>query len=121
MHRRVSTRVDEAREIIRTSERKAFAWGFLPVPWVDAAAVTVVQLGMIRKLAKIYGVRYREREVRPLLAALGGSLLSAQLGTTVARSVVKSVPGLGPLLGGPIDAQGDMATIRDDCWLVDSG
>lgn len=95
----MSTRVDQAREIIRRSERKAFAWGLLPIPLVDAAAVTLVQLGMIRELAELYGVGYREHQARPILTALLGSLLPTQLGATVARSLIKHVPGLGPLLG----------------------
>lgn len=94
----MSTRIDQAREIIRASERKAFAWGLLPIPLVDAAAVTFVQLGMIRELAELYGVRYHEHQARSILTALLGSLLPTQLGTTVARSMIKHVPGLGPLL-----------------------
>lgn len=95
----MEARIDEARKIIRTSERKAFAWGFLPLPVVDVAAVTVVQLGMIRKLAELYGVRYREGEARSILTALLGSLLPVQFGTMVARSAIKKIPGLGTLLG----------------------
>lgn len=95
----VSTRIEGARTIIRESERKAFAWGFIPLPLVDAAAVTVVQLRMIRRLARHYGVPYREREVRPILTALLGSLLPTRFGASVARSLFRGVPGVGPLLG----------------------
>ncbi len=91
------TASSEARAIIRAAERRAFAWGFLPLPLVDVAAVTYTQLGMIGELAAHYGVPYSEDRARPILTALLGSLLPAYFGGNLAYSLLRS-GGVGRLL-----------------------
>jgi uncharacterized protein (DUF697 family) len=73
----------------------ALGAGLVPFPIVDIAAVTGVQLDMISRLCRIYGVDYSE--------SIGKSLLSALAGSTLARigaSLVKTIPVAGPFLGG---------------------
>ena len=86
-----------ARAIIRAAERRAFAWGFLPIPLVDVAAVTYTQLRMIDELAAHYGVPYSDERARPLLTALLGALLPTYFGTNLAYSLLRTA-GVGRVL-----------------------
>ena len=69
--------------------------GILPIPLVDVAAVTLVQLDMLKQLCKLYEVDYSDSEGKTILAALTGGAL-ARLGATL----VKAIPGIGSIIGG---------------------
>ena len=69
--------------------------GLLPVPLLDIAAVTGIQLDMLKQLCSLYQVRYTESQGKSWVASLSGSIM-ARMGA----SVVKSVPVIGTLLGG---------------------
>lgn len=69
--------------------------GFIPVPIADLFAVAAVQLDMIRQLARVYEVDFKETEGKALITALTGSSI-ARLG---ARAV-KFIPGIGSAIGG---------------------
>ncbi|MEE9279546.1 MAG: DUF697 domain-containing protein [Myxococcota bacterium] len=66
----------------------------VPVPLVDLAGVTAVQLSLVRDLAEIYGVDYEIGSGRAIVSALVGASLP-RLGA----SAVKAIPGAGWLLG----------------------
>lgn len=81
--------------IIRTHVLWAMGGGLIPIPLVDFAAVTAIQLEMIQQLAQLYGVSYS--------ASTGKAFVSALTGTTIARlgaSFIKAIPGIGSLIGG---------------------
>ncbi|MCC6553385.1 MAG: SHOCT domain-containing protein [Polyangiaceae bacterium] len=69
--------------------------GLMPVPILDIAAVSAIQLDMLKQLSALYGVRYTESEGKIWLSALSGSLLAR-----IAANAVKLIPGIGSLLGG---------------------
>ncbi|MEM9458543.1 MAG: DUF697 domain-containing protein [Myxococcota bacterium] len=95
----MTSRAATATELIQRAERTAFAIGFLPLPFVDAAAVLVVQLDMIHKLARLYGVPFDEREAKPVLTGLLGSVLPTYFGNRAALTLVRWLPGIGSVLG----------------------
>ncbi len=69
--------------------------GLVPLPLIDVAAVSTVQLSLIRRLCEIYNVEYSE--------SVGKSLLAALVGGTAARvgaSLIKGIPVVGFLVGG---------------------
>ncbi|WP_299461001.1 SHOCT domain-containing protein [uncultured Microscilla sp.] len=69
--------------------------GALPIPIVDVAAVTAIQLNMLKELCLIYDVDYSE--------GFGKNLISSIVGAGVAKvgaSAVKTIPVVGALLGG---------------------
>lgn len=85
----------EAESIIRTHVLWAMGGGLIPLPLVDFAAVTAIQLEMLQQLARLYGVDYSQ--------STGKAFVSALTGTTIARlgaSLVKAIPGIGTILGG---------------------
>ena len=91
-------RPEEAQEIIRGAKGWSFVVGLCPLPWLDAAAITYVQLDMIQRLCSVYGVSYHEGSARALVTALVGALLPTALGANVARVAMRHLPGIGPLI-----------------------
>jgi len=73
----------------------ALGGGLIPIPLVDFAAVTAIQMDMLSQLAKLYEVEYTEATGKKLVVALTGTTF-AKLGS----SFIKIVPGVGTLLGG---------------------
>lgn len=72
------------------------AVGAVPIPFVDFAAVTAMQLSMLRELCRMYGVDYREDRAKEWVGALVGG---------VAPTVLKSVPLFAMTVGlisGPL-------------------
>lgn len=85
----------EAEKIIRSHVLWAMGGGLIPIPLVDFAAVTAIQLEMLQQLASLYNVNYSQSS--------GKTFVSALTGTTVARigaSMLKAIPGVGSLIGG---------------------
>jgi uncharacterized protein (DUF697 family) len=67
----------------------------LPLPLVDVAAVGGVQFYMLRRLSEIYGVPFSDNRGRSILASVAGAVIPASAST----SVIKSLPGIGTLIG----------------------
>lgn len=88
-------RHEEADKIVRTHVMWSMGAGLMPVPLFDIAAVTAVQMDMLRQLAAVYEVDYT--------GTAGKAFVSGLTGSTVARigaSLVKIVPGIGTVIGG---------------------
>ena len=73
------------------------AAGLIPVPFVDLATVGGVQIQMLRRISRIYGVPFSENRGKALIAALAGAMLPASSGLGAA-SLVKSVPIAGAVV-----------------------
>lgn len=89
------TKKAKAQSIIRSHVLWAMGGGLIPIPLVDFAAVTAIQLEMLQQLTELYGVNYSKSN--------GKAFVSALTGTTVARlgaSFLKALPGIGTVLGG---------------------
>ncbi len=85
----------QADSIIRSHVLWAMGGGLIPIPLVDFAAVTAIQLEMLQQLAQLYGVNYSRSNGKAFVSALTGTTL-ARLGA----SFVKAIPGIGTLIGG---------------------
>ncbi len=81
-----------AKKIIRRRMLYAAGLGLIPIPIVDAAGILGVQVLMLRDVARLYGVSFKEQRVKSFIGSLVGSL--------GAMGVVKAIPGIGSLLGG---------------------
>jgi uncharacterized protein (DUF697 family) len=78
------------------------AAGLIPVPLVDVAAVGGVQLQMLRRLSKIYGVPFSDNLGKAIIASLAGSVLPASTATATTMgiaSLAKGFPGVGTMIG----------------------
>lgn len=88
------TAATDVEAIIHNHVGYAMAAAAIPVPLADIAAVTLVQLDMVRSLSASYSVRYDESRANAILVSLAGASL-ARLGA----SVFKAIPIAGSLVG----------------------
>ena len=73
--------------------------GLIPIPFVDWAAITGVQVKMLADLGALYGVPFEADRVRPVVSALLGGYASQKLGYGIGGSLLKAVPVIGTALG----------------------
>lgn len=88
----------QADAIINNHMGFAMVAGAIPVPVVDLIAVTAIQMDMLQQLAGLYEVDFNTERGKSLASALFGTAI----GTKIARmgaSAVKSIPGIGTILG----------------------
>jgi uncharacterized protein (DUF697 family) len=90
-----SNKIESADKIIKNHVIWSMGAGFIPVPIADLFAVSAIQLDMIRQLAKVFDVDFKQTEGKAYITALTGSGL-ARLG---ARAI-KFIPGIGSVMGG---------------------
>ncbi|MEL6402476.1 MAG: DUF697 domain-containing protein [Cyanobacteria bacterium J06626_4] len=89
------TQQNQANAIIRSHVLWATGGGLIPIPLVDFAAVTAIQLEMLQQLARLYSVDYSPSIAKTFVTALTGTTL-ARLGA----SFIKAIPGIGTMIGG---------------------
>lgn len=88
----------EASNIVSSYMGWSAGASYLPLPLLDLAAVTAIQIKMVADLAKIYDVPFSKNAAKSIIAGLVGSVVPMGLvrGTS---SLLKAVPGIGSLLG----------------------
>ncbi|HLA36005.1 MAG TPA: DUF697 domain-containing protein [Rhodocyclaceae bacterium] len=91
-------KAEQAGKIIRNYSLGSVVPSLLPVPMLDLAVVTGVQLKMLHSLAQNYGVEFKEEFGRSAIASLVGGTMALSA-ARVASSAVKAVPGIGSLIG----------------------
>lgn len=82
----------EAHKIIQRRTLYAAGAGLIPFPLVDAALLVGIQVTMVRSISKIYNVEFKENAVKSIIGSL--------VGTAGTMGVIKSIPGLGSIIGG---------------------
>ncbi len=85
---------------------KKYMWwsmgaGLIPVPFLDMAAVSGVQLKMLCAMSRIYDVPFHETRGRAFIASLGGSIVPQAVSFGAVGSLIKAVPVVGVLAGAP--------------------
>lgn len=84
----------EIESIIRKRVYAAMAVGLAPLPLLDLAALSAVQVEMVRALAKKYEVPFRADLVKTIISSLVGGILPVAFAPAVA-SLVKFIPVIG--------------------------
>ena len=103
----------EAERLIRAHVGLAVAGGAVPIPIVDLAAVTAVQLDMLKKLASLYEVPFDGSSSRAFVVSLT-SALGGSMAARLAASAVKLIPGVGSIAG----AMGQVAATGASTYAV---
>jgi uncharacterized protein (DUF697 family)/CRP-like cAMP-binding protein len=67
--------------------------GFIPVPIVNAAAITAVIVRMVRALDKLYGIPFEHRQAYGIAIGLTGGGMSTRLATIATSTAASFVPG----------------------------
>ena len=86
---------NQANKIIRAHVLWSLGAGLIPVPILDIAAVSAIQVDMLMKLAGQFGIDYSKTTGRTFVTALAGGTLAR-----VGASAVKIIPGIGTIIGG---------------------
>ena len=93
-----SLRLMQARITVNGSVLLASASGLMPLPLLDALAVTAVQIRMMKKLAALYDVPFSVGQGRWLIRSLGSYVVNTTSLLGAAR-FSKLIPGIGTVLG----------------------
>lgn len=91
-------RKERVRKIAKHHILASMGIGLIPIPLVDLAALTGIQLNMIRKLCKEYDVPFKEDRGKSIVTSLLGGLLSTEIGASLS-SLIKCVPIIGQTVG----------------------
>lgn len=87
-----------ATESIKKYALYATGAGFIPMPLVDWAAISAIQVKMVHDIAGIYEVPFSASRIRSIVASLIGGGAGTSLGY-VSQYLVKALPVVGPVLG----------------------
>jgi uncharacterized protein (DUF697 family) len=90
---------EAADQIIKHNVLWAVGAGVIPFPLLDAAATAAVQIKMLKQLADLYEVTFREDRIKNICTSLLAGLGAPVLGGIIAISAIKWVPVVGPLAG----------------------
>ncbi|WP_231600681.1 GTPase family protein [Salinibacterium sp. SWN248] len=90
----------QAQNVVRVASSLALTVGAIPIPIADAGVLIPIQLGMMAKVAAIYGVRM---ETAALASTVATTLL-ASAGKSAVVGLLKLIPGAGTIVGGVISA-----------------
>lgn len=85
-------------DIIRKRVYAAIALGFVPLPLVDLAGLTAVQIELLRALCKAHGIPFREQWIKSSLSSLLGSGITVAAVPTL-FSLLKTIPVIGMVAG----------------------
>ncbi|MEH6630608.1 MAG: DUF697 domain-containing protein [Halopseudomonas aestusnigri] len=91
----INLRIAQARMIVERRANWAVAGGVIPIPLLDAVAISTVQLAMLNDLSKHYGVPFDKNRGKALISALVGGALPYAAGAGVAGMLMKSMPVIG--------------------------
>lgn len=73
--------------------------GLIPVPLIDIATVTGVQMKMISEISKVYDVEFKENRAKNTISALLSSVSANTFAYGTVGSALKSIPVVGTLVG----------------------
>ena len=92
----------KAQEITERSTLYAAGAGLIPVPIVDVAVLSKVQVVLIRDICQVYEVDFKEHRLRTRIVAL--------VGDVAAIGLIKLIPVLGSLFAGVTTAAAGAAS-----------
>ena len=72
------------------------AGAFIPVPFLDSLGVAAIQLDMVRQLSRVYNIDFEDTKYKAIVSAILGTFL-ARAG---AKSLIKLIPIAGSYIGG---------------------
>jgi uncharacterized protein (DUF697 family) len=95
----IHTRIKGAEEIVQTYVMASVGTALIPLPVVDIAALTAVQLKMLHSLARHYDIPFLKDVGKSVTASLLGGLLTGGASGPIAASISKLIPGFGSAVG----------------------
>lgn len=87
-------RLAEAKALVKKYVMAAVGAGIVPVPLLDGALISGLQLALVQGLAQLYQVEFRPQLAKSCVAALAGGALSS-----TSTGLLKLIPVIGPITG----------------------
>jgi uncharacterized protein (DUF697 family) len=94
-------REEKARTIVRKYMYLSMGSGLIPIPFVDLAVVSGVQLKMLAEISHIYDVPFKDNIGKAAIGSWIGFAGPHSMACGVIPLMLKSIPVLGYLAGGP--------------------
>ncbi len=88
-------RLTQAGKVIRNYSLGNVAMGAIPLPLVDLAGMTAVQLKMLHSLSKLYDVPFSKDLAKSAVSSLLGSSLPLHFAGPASASLAKFIPFIG--------------------------
>ena len=98
----IERKLESANRAVFPFVTAAFAEGFNPLPFADAALLVPTQLGMLARLTVMFGIPINKSFLTALLSGVLGTGGATAIGRTIVASIFKFIPGVGTLAGGAI-------------------
>ncbi len=90
-------KLDQAENVVKTYMYWSMGVGLIPIPLLDVAAVSGVQLKMLSEISKIYEIKFSENAGKTIIASLLGGVTAGTLTRSSFTSFIKSIPIIGIL------------------------
>jgi uncharacterized protein (DUF697 family) len=90
-------KLDLTHDIVKKYMWWSMGAGLIPIPLVDIATVSGVQLKMLNELSKVYEVKFSQNAGKSIISALIGGISADALSKSYITSVLKSIPVIGIL------------------------
>jgi uncharacterized protein (DUF697 family) len=91
--------LEQADLIVKKYMNWSFVGGLIPIPLVDLAAVSGIQVKMLYDLAKLYDVQFKTQAAQSAVASLLGSVVPGVVTNTALGAGLKFIPIVGTTLG----------------------
>lgn len=92
-------RAHEAEAIVRKHVLLAAGAGLIPVPLADVAAITGIQLRMLKELTTHYGVSIAQHRPESIIYSLLAGFASREIATIGLSGILKTIPVIGSMIG----------------------
>lgn len=89
----------ETDRLIKNHTYGSMGVGLIPLPVLDFIALTGIQVRLVHKLSKFYGVDFSKDRAKSIISALIGSFVPIAAAGPIA-SMVKMIPIIGQTTGG---------------------
>jgi uncharacterized protein (DUF697 family) len=96
-------RLAAARKIVSRYKTYAAMGGLFPLPIVNIAGVTAINMRMVKALSDLYGLPFRRDRTRATIIGLMGGAVPTGLGAATASTLAFVIPG-GALVGLGVSA-----------------
>lgn len=93
-------RTDSAQKLVKNYMWFSMGAGLIPVPFIDLATISGVQLKMLCDLSKVYDIPFSENKGKSIVTALLGSIVPNSLVGSSVGSLLKMIPVIGTVMGG---------------------
>lgn len=93
-------KTDSAQKLVKNYMWFSMGAGLIPVPFLDLATISGVQLKMLCDLSSEYDIPFSENKGKSIVTALLGSVVPNTLVGSSVGSLLKMIPVIGTVMGG---------------------